>query len=252
MTLLRHLLALARAARAQRLLALVRAARAQRPSKARSRVRRRRAARRLGYTVVEVMMALSVLSIGATGVIAMQKTALLGNMRARNLATATAIASAWIERLRVDGLRWTFDPLTGVDTLTTATTYLNVVGGDYPTVAGAEGQWRRPIDNPGDTALTLTTADADVRGMDIAAGTPPGFCTNIRLTQILPNMIRAEVRVFWLRQQAANASMGGTFNGLPLCDTSQSYIDAVTTDPTARQRYHFVFMTSTVLRNDQQ
>ena len=88
------------------------------------RLRRRgRIARRAliaGYTVVEVMMAMAVLSIGATGVIAMQKTALLGNLRARNLATASAIASAWVERLRIDGVRWTIDGA-GVNTIAATT-----------------------------------------------------------------------------------------------------------------------------------
>ena len=55
--------------------------------------KRRTGRARLGYTVIEVMMALAVLSIGATGVIAMQKAALIGNVRARNLTTASAIAS---------------------------------------------------------------------------------------------------------------------------------------------------------------
>ena len=37
------------------------------------------------YTVMEVMMALGVLSVGATGVIALQKATVIGNLRRQGL-----------------------------------------------------------------------------------------------------------------------------------------------------------------------
>lgn len=203
--------------------------------------------RRRGYTVVEVMMAMAVLSIGATGVIAMQKTALLGNLSARNLTTGSAIASAWIERLRIDGLRWEVDG-TGVDTIG-STAYLNVVGTDYPNVANPEGQWFVPAASP-DNALLGVQPTEDVRGMDTAVAAEQGFCTNLRLTQILPNMVRAEVRVFWLRHQGGgNTTTTGTIGGQPLCSDDAGYLAALST-PQAQQRYHFVYLSSTILRND--
>src|SRR5690606_33561252 len=125
----------------------------------------------------------------------MQKASLVGNVRARDLATANAIAAAWMERLRVDALRWTVQP--GDLSTISQTEWLKVVGNDYPTVNSPEGEWFRPTDLP---AMSIA-AGADVRGMDTVTQTQQGFCTHLRLTQVLPNLIRAEVRVFWLRNQ---------------------------------------------------
>ena len=63
------------------------------------RARTRRLRARLAYTVIEVMMAMAVLSIGATGVIAMQKAALLGNVRAGRPRAMTIQNSRLGERL---------------------------------------------------------------------------------------------------------------------------------------------------------
>ena len=213
---------------------------------------RRRARRALlaGYTVVEVMMAMAVLSIGATGVIAMQKTALLGNLRARNLATASAIASAWMERLRIDGVRWTIDRA-GVNTIG-ATAYLSIVQNDFPTVVNPEGIWFAPVANP-EPGMAGVQPTKDVRGMDTALGTDQGFCTNIRLTQVLPNMIRAEVRVFWLRNHGGGKANNetGTLAGQPLCPVNnQAFLNVDLTSAQAQERYHFVYLSSTILRND--
>ena len=211
-------------------------------------VARRHAARALvaGYTVVEVMMAMAVLSIGATGVIAMQKTALLGNLRARNLATASAIASAWIERLRIDGIRWTIDDA-GINTIGN-TAYLSIVQDDFPQVNNPEGQWFVPAANP-DAALAGVQPTEDVRGMDTGVATEQGFCTNLRITQVLPNMIRAEVRVFWLRNQGGGSQQTGTLGGQPLCSNDQGYLNQLSS-AAAQERYHFVYLSSTILRND--
>jgi prepilin-type N-terminal cleavage/methylation domain-containing protein len=200
-----------------------------------------------GYTIVEVMMAMAVLSVGATGVVAMQKAALLGNLRARNLATAATIASGWVERLRVDALRWRLDSNNNDTVLNTA--YLGVIGNDYPAVVNPEGVWSVPAANP-DAGLALVQPSEDVRGMDTAVGTEQGFCTNIRVTQILPNMIRAEVRVFWLREQGGgNRTTSGTLGGFPLCSNNPGYLTSLAT-PLAQQHYHFVYLSSTILRHD--
>jgi prepilin-type N-terminal cleavage/methylation domain-containing protein len=215
---------------------------------ARLRLRARRLRARLGYTVIEVMMALAVLSIGATGVIALQKAALLGNVRARDLATATTLASTWIERLRVDALRWSVGQ-NGLSTIGT-TTWLQVVQDDFPTIsAPGEGQWIAPA------ATFNYQAGADVHGFDATpASGQQSFCVNLRLTQVLPSLIRAEVRVYWLRthNQAQQQDQYGS-GILPacssLCDSSPSCLQALDTN-VALSRYHFVYMTSAISRND--
>ena len=42
-----------------------------------------------GYTVIELLMALTVLALGASGVVAMQRVTLESNRYAKNLAIAT-------------------------------------------------------------------------------------------------------------------------------------------------------------------
>jgi type II secretory pathway pseudopilin PulG len=196
------------------------------------RLRRRAIA---AYTIVEVMMALSILSVGATGVIAMQKASLVGNLRARDLATANAIASAWMERLRVDGLRWTLLP--GNLSTIAQTQWLSAVGNDHPTVNSPEGEWIRPAE----LGAWFMSPGADVRGLDTTEPADQGFCTHLRLTQLLPNLIRAEVRVFWLRQQG-----GGTIDGANLCAVDPAALEGSDADV----RYHFVHLVSGITRHD--
>ena len=59
-----------------------------------------------GYTIVELLMSLTVLALGTTGVIAMQKVTVVSNSHAKNLAVATGIAAAWADALTADGSIW--------------------------------------------------------------------------------------------------------------------------------------------------
>ncbi len=68
--------------------------------------RRSRSLDRAEYTVIEMIMAIAVLTLGALGVIAMQKATLIANVSARNLVTATDVAQSWMERMRIDALAW--------------------------------------------------------------------------------------------------------------------------------------------------
>jgi prepilin-type N-terminal cleavage/methylation domain-containing protein len=211
-----------------------------------------------GYTVVEVMMALAVLSIGATGVIAMQKATLLGTTNARDLATATAIASSWLERLRVDGLRWRADPTSNLSSMNTpqGPVWLSVVQNDFPNVVNPEGVWIAPSTaaNASGTpagSWLLAQNGSDVVGADNGNNVEQGFCTNIRITQLLPNLIRAEVRVYWLKNHGTNASdqTAGTMGGVAVCSDAGAYIAALNSDA-ALSHYHFVYMTTAIARND--
>jgi len=148
-----------------------------------------------GYTLVEVAVALAVLAVGAAGVIAVQKATGVGNVNARNIATANRIAAKWAERLQADSLQW--NELTGYSSshwLSKAT---------LPPAA-----WAIPLEVPG-----RASPDADVLGADIFPGDPAAsaFCTHLRLLALpgsaaalttppappLVPAIRAEIRVFW-------------------------------------------------------
>jgi prepilin-type N-terminal cleavage/methylation domain-containing protein len=141
----------------------------------------RRAGR--GYTLMEVMVSLAVLTIGAAGVIALQKVTGVGNMYTRNIATANRIAAKWVERLELDGRQWT--EMTGFQ----STFWLK-------SAAAPPGQWAAPVEKP-----AYASPDADVLGADIFNGdtADAAFCTHLRLTTLagFQGAVRAEVRVFW-------------------------------------------------------
>lgn len=151
-------------------------------------------------------MAMALLAIGASGIIALQKVALSGVSNARSVTTASEISMAWLERLRGDSAQWN-NPLTGSDLADTR--WLNQVTAN-------PGIWIVPL-----SASPQGSAWADMQGDDIypGAGGQGAFCTHIRLTQLQPSMIRAEVRVFWKR------------NGTPaVCDTNPTTITGNTGD----------------------
>ncbi|WP_437969923.1 prepilin-type N-terminal cleavage/methylation domain-containing protein [Sorangium sp. So ce260] len=182
-----------------------------------------------GYTLIEVMAALGVLAIGATGVLALQKATLISNTNARNIAIANNIAMTWAERLRVDALQWN-DPMRVPDLdgdtrwlrLTNAAPFTKVA----PTPVAALG-----------------APSADVFGTDIHVGdtSQPAFCTHVRFrqftdpatgTRIWESLIRAEIRVIWER------------NGNPIDCT----VDPLTVDQQP-DRFGAIYLTTGVLRN---
>ena len=64
--------------------------------------RRARSARARGFTLIEVMVALGVMTVGVFGLIALQLYTIRSNSHARQLGIATQIAQQWIERIKQD------------------------------------------------------------------------------------------------------------------------------------------------------
>lgn len=183
---------------------------------------RRRAPRR-GYTIVEVMIAITLLVLGIVGIVAMQHYTAVSNRNARMIATANHIARTWVERLRTDSLAWNHPSSVqpGLWDLGD-TAYLSVNGpagltAMLDTSGGPTSNWARPNYN----AVQGWGAAADAFGNDVPesggaymAGTnPPVFCTEYRLTWLYgptsaatpngpPFLVRAEVRVFWIKEGA--------------------------------------------------
>jgi prepilin-type N-terminal cleavage/methylation domain-containing protein len=191
----------------------------------------RRSAR--GYTVVEVMMALAVLTLGASGVIAVQKATLIANTNARNLSRANAIAQTWVERLRADALVWNAPG--NADDIA-ETNWLKLADPANPNQA-----WFSP---PEIIAPALVgSPDSDVLGADIFQADPgppaSAFCTQLRFTRFPANalpayrkLIRAEIRVFWERA------------GRPIdCGIAPNPVEGDV------GRYGFVYVTTAVMQN---
>ena len=191
--------------------------------------RRRSLTASRGYTVMEVMMAMAILGVGASGVMAMQKATLLANTSAKNLATANFIAESWMERLRVDALQWNEPANLPTDIGDTA----------WLKTATSNPLWQIPT-----TVLPVGGSAADVLGSDTFATDPvpvaaSAFCTQLRLTQFDPNtlpgyrkLIRVEVRVVWAR------------SGRALDCTTLNPADAA-----LRTDYGAVYLTSAVQQN---
>jgi type IV pilus assembly protein PilV len=199
-------------------------------SRVRTKARARAAAGRRAYTMIEVMIALGVLALGATGVIAMQTVTLIGNQRAKAEATATMIAQTWVERLRADAVVWN-NP-NGVSDLN-ETRWLQY--------ANANPTWFAPDASRGGIA-PYGSAMADTQGQDIYAaeiGNPPGsaatqaFCTLLRLYPLTTGpagtpvtYIRAEVQVYWAKGTPSGIHAGKGITGRPVTcadDTSTGY-----------------------------
>ncbi|HVW26008.1 MAG TPA: prepilin-type N-terminal cleavage/methylation domain-containing protein [Polyangiaceae bacterium] len=154
-----------------------------------------------GYTIVELVMSLAVLAIGASGVIAMQKVAVASNRHAKDLSIASRIAEAWADQLAMDGSMWTITTA-GVPTLSN-TVWLQlanpgqVVDWFVPTYSALRnfGPAFSALGVPLDPAVNASLAR---------------FCTHIRFAYLHnatrgAGVIRAQVRVFWTAENSATA-----------------------------------------------
>jgi hypothetical protein len=212
----------------------------KRPQTPRADARRSRRA----YTVVEVMMSLGILALGAVGVVALQKVTLISNSDARNRTTATAIAQSWMERLRTDAIQWNKERLTpGASDDLGETIWLKQQQLDPQWYLGnpvSPKGWFSPT-----SIQKYATSDADLLGASFDPGDDPAlrpaFCTQIRLTDlnstgvsVLPRLMRVEVRTFWERA------------GRPADCT----IDSATFEQEMKKgRFGYVYLVSAVLQN---
>jgi len=186
-----------------------------------------------GYTAVEVLSALTLLAIGASGVIGMQRVTLQGSEDARRFDIGGNIANEWCSRLQRDSAQWT-EPNAGVLTTT------NI----------ASTKWIKSVTtcasgfcNPPAAAVPAgMTGSFDTFGRDLpAAATNATYCAQYRLRWIADPgtaprfnpaaLMRAEVRVFWSR-----------LDRNPVGDCTAATPDA----PNAYQLYHFVYATTMI------
>lgn len=208
-----------------------------------SRARSRCLPDRGGYTAIEVLLAMTVLAIGAAGVMSMQAAAIQGDVDARKLDMANSIARDWMERIRRDATAWT--------TPGSTTTNPNISGD--PLLASAlsqpPGTWVLPP-IPASYPADGQSPAFDILGRDLAGADAAGaiFCVHVALNTVSatspsapipndPDLVRVVVRVFWLRQ--LNYITTGTALS---CPNSLS-------GPLDPALYHFVYETSAVRKN---
>jgi prepilin-type N-terminal cleavage/methylation domain-containing protein len=170
-------------------------------------VHRRAKGRARGFTLIEVMMALTILTIGILGIISMQKSAVVTNNDAQQFTTATQIARGWIDRLMRDAALWNSPSSNNPSSDIGDTFWLQNVTGTNA------GQWILPtMQTYGDGRVESPAFDRD--GNDVTTATATTltantvYCTNIRLQYIFPDqLIRAEVRVFWRKREIGDSSL---------------------------------------------
>jgi len=184
-----------------------------------------------GYTLVELMMALALFAIAVVGIIAMQKITITSNAHAKNMAMAQRIAQAWAGQLEMDATAWR-----------------SAFGAGWLNDANV---WQRPPHIPARSfggafdALGNPLADADVA--------QARFCTHVRMAWLYPStmdvggngMLRAEIRVFWLRDGAVPLDSDKT-----MCSEAQTSTQAVAIG-LATERYRFVYQTVGIRQHSQ-
>ena len=159
-----------------------------------------------GFTLLEVMMALTVLAIGMLGMVALQTSTVTATQQANQFAIANSIARTWVSRLQRDAQRWNHpSKYVASSDLTTDTVWL--------ARATDTAGWFRPVISA--TLEPLSSPGFDMYGNDLPAASMANavYCTHLRLRQLYPNsMIQAEVRVFWRKRKIANPTLYATLS----------------------------------------
>lgn len=188
-----------------------------------------------GYTVVEVLSAMTLFAIGAAGVISMQRVTILGGDDARRMDVATNIAHEWTARLQRDAAFWTKPNPSDL---------VNTNLGDTAWLGGTKDVWTTPTQTLG---YEGRSGSFDLYGRDRPIGSEDHiFCAQYRLSWITPQgaaapfrtgaSMRAEVRVFWARLDNAP---------IQKCEALAVAPD----DASAKTYYHFVYATTAVRPN---
>ncbi len=190
-----------------------------------------------GYTIIEVLLAMTVLTIGAAGAISMQKAAIQGNLDARKTDIAVNIGRMWMERIERDSMGWS----SGTPSL---------LSGSAKLLGNPVGAWWLPsvpsYITPGGGFASVSPG-FDMLGRDVGASGLANafFCVHLRETWLSQNnalpansLMRVELRVVWPRGIAQDTV------ALPLCDATS----ATTANPDPRL-YSTLYMVTAVRAN---
>jgi len=184
---------------------------------------------RAGYTLIEIMTAVFIMTIGAAGILAMQGASVRSNQDANETTTAINFATTWVERVKRDARLWT--EVGGV--ALAKTRYLSVV-------TTSPNTWFLPISTPNESA------GASYHGFDTPTTALIRFCVNLKLVVVHAynpitsgvaatdaNAIRADVRVWWHR--AASDINRATPECKPSAANAAS--DALPNEPRIRRQF---------------
>ena len=194
--------------------------------------------RRAGFTLVEVMISLGVMTVGAMALIGMQQQTTRANVHARTLTTASQIAQNVIERLKMEGLSWKGVDLGPATELAQAPSLAKIVGateGQFMTLPPVAGL--RPLSN----AFDYYGNDLDISTGNATALAQVFYCASYRLSWVYVNrLMRVDVRVWWSKEAPSRSIL----DDFPRCADNDSDLN-----PGGNQfdNYHVVYL-STVIR----
>jgi type IV pilus assembly protein PilV len=139
--------------------------------------------------MLEIMISVVVMTIGATGILAMQGASVRSNQDASETSVALNFATTWMERIKRDARLWTQQTNSS---LINNTKYLKLLN-------TAPNVWTVP------TTTAPESAGADYFGFDTPVATGDvRYCVNVRFraAHFLSNQwdaVRADVMVWWHR-----------------------------------------------------
>ena len=171
-----------------------------------------------GFTLVEVMIAIGIMTVGSLGILSMHQAVSGANRSAQEMNTALAITERWVERVERDSLSWSEQGITSTSLSSTA--YLSELAG---TVSATDWFTPAPADSRESFAFNYFGDDTQSTG-DIK------YCTNLRLSWLRQgNSARVDIRTFWYREGyvISNATHSKWVNG---SDFRGAACDAATAD----------------------
>lgn len=168
-----------------------------------------------GFTLLEVMMALTILAIGMLGIVALQAATVGSTQDASQFSVANAVARTWVQRLQRDAQRWNHPSAFKSSDDIADTAWLQLVDTSSnmwvrPNASSLEPNASPAFDKNGDD---IPLSDS-VRLVDAV------YCAHVRLRRMYPDLIKAEVRVFWKKRRLGDGPLYTT-HGLTggICST---------------------------------
>lgn len=160
-----------------------------------------------GFSLVEVLLVISVTIIGFLAMFHLQTGLIKVNANQWNMSQATYLGKHVLESIQMESLSWYNDNGSGVGGFQqTSFRYLKNAG---TPVAGSGSGWLDPnFHSPGEAFRLLNQVGWDqTYDLGILDEVPEDinqrFCVKYRITWIIPNLlIRAEVQVLWPKSDA--------------------------------------------------
>lgn len=153
---------------------------------------------RAGFTLVEVMLAIGIMTVGSLGILAMHNAVTRANRDARDMNMALAITETWIERVERDALLWS-QPGPNTDELL-STNYLNDIANQQDETIWFKPEVVRVPNMPADMNENQSYG-FDFFGQDTGDPDAVKYCVNLRLSWVRRgSSARVDVRTYWLRE----------------------------------------------------